>query len=198
MIISEQERIISDSKSVAEIMKAILSSEHETDQGREHFWTIGANMKNIIQYIELVSLGSLSESIVTPRETFRLAVMKGVASIILCHNHPSGDSHPSQKDIALTRRLRDAGQILGIEVLDHVIIGKTAHGFSFRDHGLFFSPQPAVPETTPVSPRRKKAAKKTAGDEWIFPPVFDMRSDGAAIVKRSENIQTGVQEVSVD
>ena len=135
MVISEQEKAIYGSDDVAKIMSTLLASEHETDQGREHFWTIGVNTKNIIQYIELVSLGSLNTAIVHPREVFRFAVMKGVAAILLCHNHPSGDLNPSLLDMELTKRLREAGQILGIEVMDHVIIGKSGHGFSFRDKG---------------------------------------------------------------
>jgi DNA repair protein RadC len=170
MIVSEQEKAIFGSSSVAEIMRAILDSEHETDQGREHFWAMGVNRKNILQYVELVSLGSLCASIVHPREVFRLAVMKGVAALIFCHNHPTGDPRPSQEDIELTRRLRGVGEILGIEVLDHVIIGKTY--FSFKDNGLFIPlyasmlpgnnevQRQGVPEATPAPLRRKRTPKK--------------------------------------
>jgi hypothetical protein len=80
----------------------------------------------------LVSLGSLSASIVHPRETFRFAVSKATANIIIGHNHPSGDTKPSQEDILLTKRLCQAGEILGINVLDHVIIGGEGNYFSFR------------------------------------------------------------------
>jgi len=172
MIISEQEKQIFSSSNVTEIMKAVLASEHETDQGREHFWTIGVNIKNIVQYIELVSLGTLTGTLVSPREVFRLAVMKGVAAIILCHNHPSGDLKPSQLDIELTWRLRNSGQILGIEVLDHVIIGKAADGFSF--YGEVSQFREALhhgegsqwhTENYPVSLRKKRAAKKKTADD---------------------------------
>lgn len=115
---------ITDAGTVYGIMSAILKAEEEIDRGKEHFWSIGLDAKNKLQYIELVSLGTLTNSLVHPRETFRYAVIHGgVASIIICHNHPSGDSSPSREDILITERLIQAGEILGIKVLDHVIIG---------------------------------------------------------------------------
>ena len=81
------------------------------------------NTKNQVLAIKTVSVGDLSSSIVHPREVFQDAVVISAASIIIAHNHPSGDPTPSAEDIAVTRRLMDAGEILGIELLDHVIIG---------------------------------------------------------------------------
>jgi DNA repair protein RadC len=72
---------------------------------------------------------------VHPREVFRLAIGKGVKSVLLAHNHPSGDPAPSDKDRAITTRLRQAGDILGIEVLDHVIVGEENAYYSFREGG---------------------------------------------------------------
>lgn len=138
MIISEKKRSISCAKELAEVCSKILATEHEIDKSREHFWTIGINTKNVIQYVELVSLGSLTASIVHPRETFRFAVMKGVAALFIAHNHPSGDTKPSQEDILLTRRLTQAGEVLGIKVLDHIIVSSTVECayFSFSETGL--------------------------------------------------------------
>jgi DNA repair protein RadC len=121
--------------SVSELFSTLLAREHEVDQGKEHFWVAGLTTKNDVAYVELVSLGILNASLVHPRETFRFAIMKGVSSLILCHNHPSGEETPSDDDIALTRRLADAGRILGIEVLDHVIVTKRSH-FSFKEQGF--------------------------------------------------------------
>lgn len=90
---------------------------------REHFRVILLNRKLRILSIETVSIGSLSSSIVHPRECFQPAIRKSAASIILAHNHPSGDPSPSTEDIDITRRLLEAGKILGIDVLDHLIIG---------------------------------------------------------------------------
>lgn len=84
---------------------------------------------------EEVSVGSLNASIVHPRETFKSAIRESAAAVIFIHNHPSGDSKPSQEDILLTRRLVHAGDVLGIRVLDHIIVGDSGH-FSFRDNGM--------------------------------------------------------------
>jgi len=141
MIISEKKQSITSAKELAAVCHKILATEHEIDKSREHFWAIGINTKNVIQYVELVSLGSLSASIVHPRETFRFAVMKGVAALFIAHNHPSGDTKPSQEDILLTRRLTQAGEVLGIKILDHIIVsGADDYGyFSFSETGMIAS-----------------------------------------------------------
>ena len=107
----------------AEIIRGILKSYEEHEQGKEHFYCIGLNNKNVIQYIDLVSIGTVSEAIIHPREVFRYAILKNVSSIIIAHNHPSGESQPSKEDIATTGRLVESGKLLGITVLDHVIVG---------------------------------------------------------------------------
>lgn len=90
---------------------------------REHFKVLVLNVKNrLIKAID-ISVGSLSSSIVHPREVFKVAVRLSGASVIVAHNHPSGDPTPSMEDILLTRRLAKAGEILGIDLLDHVILG---------------------------------------------------------------------------
>jgi len=105
------------------------------DAKREEFRCILLDTKNrIIREVD-VSIGSLSASLVHPRETFTAAVRESAAAVIFVHNHPSGDTKPSQEDILLTRRLVQAGEVIGIQVLDHVIVGDGTH-FSFRDSGL--------------------------------------------------------------
>ena len=136
MINSEKPDKITASVDVARIMGAILAAEHETDRDREHLWAIGLNTANKIKYIELVSLGSLDRSYITPRETFRLAMMRACKKIIICHNHPSGNIMPSEGDKLFTKQARAAGQILGISVLDHIIIGGFEY-YSFIDYGIF-------------------------------------------------------------
>lgn len=82
----------------------------------------------------MVSRGSLNASIVHPREVFRPAILGSAASVILVHNHPSGDPEPSEEDLSITRRLAQVGELLGIPVLDHVVVGK--RGFvSLRARG---------------------------------------------------------------
>lgn len=102
---------------------------------REVFAAIALNTKNRVLGVWQVSIGSLNASIVHPRELFRTAVMLGAASVVVGHNHPSGDPTPSGADIQLTRRLVKAGDVLGIEVLDHIVVGDTSH-VSLRDQGL--------------------------------------------------------------
>ncbi|MFD1772490.1 RadC family protein [Paenibacillus rhizophilus] len=102
---------------------------------KEHFVCLFLNTKNHVIAQETLSMGSLNASIVHPREVFRAAIKCSSASIICAHNHPSGDPTPSPEDIALTRRLLDAGEIVGIDVLDHLIIGDD--GFiSMKEQGL--------------------------------------------------------------
>ena len=102
----------------------------------EHFAVMLLNTKNHIIGFRAISRGSLSSSIVHPREVFREAVIGRAASIILFHNHPSGDPSPSREDIAVTERLVKAGNIMGIPVLDHIIIGASVF-MSFKEEGLF-------------------------------------------------------------
>jgi DNA repair protein RadC len=104
---------------------------------REHFVVLLLDQKNQVIGIHTVSVGSLTASIVHPREVYKVAILRNAAAIICGHNHPSGDCQPSREDRALTQRLVEAGKLLGIAVLDHVIIGDgTSAYFSFADEGL--------------------------------------------------------------
>ena len=104
---------------------------------REHFVVLMLDQKNKVIGINTVSMGSLTASVVHPRECFKPAILSNAAAIILAHNHPSGAPQPSQEDRVLTVRLVAAGKLLGISVLDHVIIGDgTSTYFSFADEGL--------------------------------------------------------------
>ena len=109
------------------------------DLKKEVFRCALLDTKNKIIREEVVSIGSLSASIVHPRDTFKAAIRESAAAVIFIHNHPSGDIKPSQEDILLTRRLVQAGEVIGIQVLDHIIIGDGDH-FSFRDNGMMGRP----------------------------------------------------------
>lgn len=102
---------------------------------REHFLSLQLNSKNQLLREVLVSIGSLSSSVVHPREVFAPAVKDSAAAVIFVHNHPSGDPAPSREDRECTQRLCHAGRILGIRVLDHVVLGHDDY-FSFADGGL--------------------------------------------------------------
>lgn len=101
---------------------------------KEHLKVVLLDTKNNVMDIETVSIGSLSSSIVHPREVFNIAIRKSAASIILVHNHPSGDVQPSREDINITKRLRESGQIIGIKLLDHIIIGMNRYS-SLKEEG---------------------------------------------------------------
>lgn len=90
---------------------------------REHFLVMCLNTKNEPTHLNVCHIGSLNASIVHPREVLKPAILSNAASIMVCHNHPSGECTPSPEDIAVTERLKEAGVIIGIELLDHIILG---------------------------------------------------------------------------
>lgn len=102
---------------------------------REYFKAICLNTKNMVLAIDIISVGSLNSSLVHPRELFKAAIKRSANSIIAVHCHPSGDPTPSREDTEVTKRLVDAGKLLGIEILDHVIIGSQRY-ISLKEQGL--------------------------------------------------------------
>jgi DNA repair protein RadC len=124
---------IQDSQQVAKVFQDLLLLEDTIDQEKEHFYVMHLDTRSRINLVELVCLGTLTSSLVHPRETFRRAVMQGSASIIVAHNHPSGEVDPSEADTKTTKLLFEAGKILGITMLDHVIFAEEKF-FTFRDN----------------------------------------------------------------
>lgn len=120
-------------KNAESVIKAIRAS--IKDKAKEHFKLILLNTRNKIISISTISIGTLNANLVHPREVFKEAISHNAASVILVHNHPSGDPEPSEDDLEITKRLEKAGKILGIEVLDHIIIVKDGF-FSFKEKGL--------------------------------------------------------------
>jgi len=102
---------------------------------KENFYILALDAKNNLINIQEISVGTLTASIVHPREVFKEAIRSSAASIILAHNHPSGDAEPSEADLEITKRLIEVGKIVGIEVLDHLIITK-AKTFAFKEKKL--------------------------------------------------------------
>jgi len=102
---------------------------------QEYLKLLMLNTKNVVIAVKDVSIGSLNSSIVHPREVFCEAIKKSSASIIICHNHPSGDPTPSNEDINITHRLRESGKLLGIDLLDHIIIGDGKY-ISLKEKGI--------------------------------------------------------------
>jgi DNA repair protein RadC len=102
---------------------------------KEHFVCLFLNTKNSVIGQETLSIGTLNASLVHPREVFRAAIARSSASIVCVHNHPSGDPTPSPEDISMTERLVEAGELIGIDVLDHLVIGD-GHFISLKEKGL--------------------------------------------------------------
>ena len=111
----------------------LYASEKLADNKKEHFMVLHLDTKNKIIKDEIISIGTLNASIIHPREVFKSAIKESANSIILVHNHPSGDSEPSIEDKEITEKLMEAGEILNIKVLDHVIIGKDNY-HSFKEN----------------------------------------------------------------
>jgi DNA repair protein RadC len=117
---------ISHAAEVAKIFQELLNLEDQIDQDREHFYVMHVNSHNRINLVELVAIGTLTYTAIHPRETFRRAVIEGSYSILIAHNHPSGEVTPSEADIAVTERLQKAGALLLIPLLDHIIFTPTS------------------------------------------------------------------------
>lgn len=121
---------VGNSSVAAEIFQSYLAG-----ADREYFIVLLLDNKHRINAINVVSIGSLTTAIVHPREVFKPAVMANAAAVILGHCHPSGDPAPSSEDFQLTKRLVEAGELMGIPVLDHIVVGQGQH-VSFADRGL--------------------------------------------------------------
>ncbi len=130
----ENERISSSSAAIS-LVKRYYESFDDDDQ--EHFGIVMLDTKNNPLGIVKITTGTLDASLVHPREVFKPAIVQGCSSIVLFHNHPSGDPAPSREDFAVTKRLEEVGKIIGIEILDHIVIGNgTLEGISIRERGI--------------------------------------------------------------
>ncbi len=121
---------LNSSKLVADHLKNIIGREK-----KEHFVLLSLDSRNCLIRISKISIGSLNSNIVHPREVFKEAIQCSAAQVLVAHNHPSGEPEPSDQDIALTRRLGEVAKIIGIELLDHIIIGKDKFS-SLKEKGL--------------------------------------------------------------
>lgn len=134
--LSDEQRIkILNADSLFDIMSRVLSRENDIDRDKEHLWVVGLANNLKILFIELVSLGTVNSTIVEPMEVFSVALQKRAVSIILVHNHPSGELQASKNDMDVTDRLIQVGKIVNTPVFDHLIITEESF-LSFRDTGL--------------------------------------------------------------
>lgn len=120
---------IVSSSTAAEFLHPILRNESV-----ETFVTLSVNTKNELINMEMIAKGSLSQAAIHPREVFHQAIVRHAARIMIAHNHPSGNSEPSEADKEVTKEIKKAGEILEIQLIDHIIIGDETY-YSFREHG---------------------------------------------------------------
>ncbi len=132
-------RISSPSDAVRKLQPVIKQLLEDAD--RENFVVLYLDTKHKVTGVEIVSTGSLNASVVHPREVFKGALLHNAAAIICAHNHPSGDPTPSTEDEAVTKRLFEAGKLLGINLLDHLVIGEGGNYRSFREMGIITDDQ---------------------------------------------------------
>ena len=129
--VDASERNLSDPEKVSALMCEITP-----DSDVEHFVVFNLNAKNNIMGFHLVSKGTADHAIVHVRDVYKTAILEGAAKIVVAHNHPSEQLSPSREDISLTKRLSDAGGIIGIPLLDHVIVNtRTSEYMSFKEKG---------------------------------------------------------------
>lgn len=124
---------IKSAEDTAKVFRDLLMLEDAIEQDKEHFYVMLLDIRSRIKMVEVVFVGTLTSSLVHPRETFRRAIAEGAASIIVAHNHPSGEADPSDEDTKVTKQMFEAGQVLGITMLDHIVFSKDGF-FSFRDN----------------------------------------------------------------
>lgn len=127
----DKDVVISSSEDIMNVFGAGM-----IDLESEHFKVVYLNTRRKVLSCKTLFMGTLDESVVHPREVFKVALELGSAGVILMHNHPSGDPDPSEEDVSVTKRLVEAGKIMGIKVLDHVIIGRNKY-CSLAEDGLF-------------------------------------------------------------
>ena len=145
---------LTSSADIYNIMQQILLRENKIDRNKEHFWTIGLDNAHRILYIELVSLGDTTSAPAEPMQIYRVAILKGAVQMVLVHNHPSNEVKASREDINITDRLIQVGNIIGIKVIDHLIIGEQTFN-SFNDTGEL----ERIEESTQFMPNYKLQAQ---------------------------------------
>ena len=119
--------------SVEDILAQVV---YMRDKTREHLMALFLNARNELLHKKPMFIGTLNANLVHPREIFQEALKQNACSVILAHNHPSGDNEPSEDDLEITKRIKEAGKLMGIDVLDHVIIAKGKTPYSFKENKL--------------------------------------------------------------
>ena len=156
------ERVV-HKKEIRTIKMEELRSEVEQLKEGQILCVLNLDAHGVVQNANIVSMGTVNQTVSSPREIFKSAILSNAHSIILMHNHPSGSVKPSRQDLLMTKRMKEAGELIGIFVKDHIIIGgRTGESYSFREHELIepFS-------DTKIAAEEKNVKEETA--EYIIP-----------------------------
>jgi len=121
---------------ISSVKDVLAQAVYMRDKTREHLMVLYLNARNELLYKKPMFVGTLNANLVHPREIFQEALKQNAGSVILVHNHPSGNSEPSEDDLEITKRITEAGKVMGIDVLDHIIITKNKPPFSFKEKKL--------------------------------------------------------------
>jgi len=192
--LTEEQKIkLLNADDVYSVMQEVLLREEKIDQEKEHFWIIGLASNNMIQFIELVSLGSVNATLVEPMNVFRVAVMKGSVKVILVHNHPSGELNPSEGDQDLTDRLIQVGRILHVFVIDHLIIS-TESFYSFADTGLLSE----LEESTKWVPQYELVERIREEEEKIREEATRAAKAEGIVIGKQEGLIEGEKQKAID
>ena len=141
-VVKIDETSLSDDESAVRYIQKFIDFHDDFDHEVEHFMVIALDRKMKPKGIKIISKGTVSATLVHPREAFRFAIIESASAVIVTHNHPSGDPAPSKADIQVTRQLRDAAKVIGIELVDHIVIGDKDSDpnnkgyYSFNNAGL--------------------------------------------------------------
>jgi DNA repair protein RadC len=163
VVLRNSKTTMREAADVATVFQDLLNLEDRIDQDKEHFYVMHLDSHSRIKLVELVAIGTLMNASIHPRETYRRAVIEGAYSIIIAHNRPSGDPTPSEADIRITKKLHEAGEILDILMLDHIIITPTQF-FSFRGNKTEHYPILTKPKQTHAEKYAMKKHRVEGGE----------------------------------
>jgi len=135
--VEENKKLTGNPKDISRILVKVLRAESKIDRAKEHLWGVYLDSREIIKRIELINLGLVNVNLVHPREFFKPAIEVSATGAIMVHNHPSGNVSPSEEDLETTKKIIEAGKILGIDLLDHIIISEEGRYTSLKEKGLW-------------------------------------------------------------
>lgn len=171
------------------VMQLILKRENKIERNKEHFWTISLNNVQKILNIELVSIGTANKTLVEPVEVFSIPLQKQAVTVVLIHNHPSGNILPSESDQDITDRLIQVGRIMRVPVRDHVIITEESF-YSFRDTGLLAQLEKSTKYVPPYELKERYRQEKERYQKKIEKEIEKMEKEiEKEVGKRGEEME---------